>query len=77
MQHGHKVRICVSVVHLLADEVKNLGGALSVYMYLESEKNTSSKRSDALQIAPPFPFLLTDSKRLARASSSSFRSISK
>lgn len=44
MQHGHKVRVCVSVVHLLADEVKNLGGALSVYMYLEKEEKHVLKK---------------------------------
>lgn len=38
MQHRHKVRVCVSVVHLLADEVENLGGTFGVYMYLEEEE---------------------------------------
>ena len=42
MQHGHKVRVCVSVVHLLADEIKNLGGTFGVYMYLQEEKKKKS-----------------------------------
>lgn len=37
MQDRHKVRVCVSVVHLLADEIKNLGGTFGVYMYLEEK----------------------------------------
>lgn len=38
MQDRHKVRVCVSVVHLLADEIKNLGGTFGVYMYLVEKK---------------------------------------
>lgn len=38
MKDRHKVRICVSVVHLLSDEIKNLGGTFGVYMYLEQKK---------------------------------------
>lgn len=38
MQHRHKVRVCVSVVHLLTDEIKNLGGTFGVYMHLEEKK---------------------------------------
>lgn len=50
VQHRHKVRVCVSVVHLLADEIENLGGALSVYMYLgKGRKNMSSQSSNVLQ----------------------------
>lgn len=33
MQDRHKVRVCISVVHLLADEIKNLGGTFGVYVY--------------------------------------------
>lgn len=52
VQHGHKVRVCVSVVHLLADEIKNLGGTLGVDVYLEEEENLSTKNNpDALWIA--------------------------
>lgn len=38
MQDRHKVRVCVSVVHPLADEIKNLGGTFGVYMYLVEKK---------------------------------------
>jgi len=38
MQDRHKVRVCISVVYLLADEIKNLVGTLGVYMYLEEKK---------------------------------------
>lgn len=55
MQHGHKVRVCISVVHLLADEIENLGGALSVYMYLkEEEENMAAMRSNTLEIVHRF-----------------------
>lgn len=33
MQDRHKVWVCISVVHLLADEIKNLGGTFGVYVY--------------------------------------------
>lgn len=35
MQDRHKVRVCISVVHLLTDEIKNLGGTFGVYVYLQ------------------------------------------
>lgn len=41
MQDRHKVRVCVGVVHLLADEVKNLGGTFGVYMHLEKSKTAA------------------------------------
>lgn len=50
MQHRHKVRVCVSVVHLLADEIENLGGTFGVYMYLEEEKKKKEQ---------PLEYLLT------------------
>lgn len=34
MQDRHKVRVCISEVHLLADEIENLTGTFGVYMYL-------------------------------------------
>lgn len=37
MQDRHKVRVCISVVHLLAYKIKNLAGTLGVYMYLEEK----------------------------------------
>lgn len=77
VQHGHKVRVCVSVVHLLADEIKNLGGTLSVYVYLRKEENMSMRTPSAPWVTHRRSPGLTESKRLARASSSSFRSISK
>lgn len=42
MQDRHKVRVCVSVVHLLADEIKNLGGTFGVYMCLEEKKENNN-----------------------------------
>lgn len=41
MQDRHKVRVCISVVHLLADEIKNLRGTFGVYVYLERKKSTA------------------------------------
>lgn len=35
MQDRHKVRVGISMVHLLADEIKNLRGTFGVYMYLQ------------------------------------------
>lgn len=56
VQHRHKVRVCVSVVHLLADEIENLGGALSVYVYLkkggEKKKHVLKKLQRSLDHAP-------------------------
>lgn len=37
MQDRHKVRICISVAHLLPDEIKNLRGTFGVYMYLDKK----------------------------------------
>lgn len=88
MQDRHKVRVCVSVVHLLADEIKNLGGTFGVYMYLEEKKYSNdpvniscglcySRKIMYSNVREIIFFLLTDSKRFDKASSSSFRSISK
>lgn len=84
MQDGHKVRVCISVVYLLPDEIKNLVSTFGVYMYLEEkERNNSPVNHFILNILRTqicvffFFFLLTDSKRFDKASSSSFRSISK
>lgn len=41
MQDRHKVRVCISVVHLLADEIKNLGGTFGVNMHLEQNESDS------------------------------------
>lgn len=49
MQHRHKVRVCVSVVHLLADEIENLGGTFGVNMYLEEEKERKEQSIQYLQ----------------------------
>lgn len=38
MQDRHKVRVCISVVQFLADEIKYLSGTFGVYVYLEGEK---------------------------------------
>lgn len=48
MQHRHKVRVCVSVVHLLADEIENLGGTFGVYMYLEEEEEEKEQTLEYL-----------------------------
>lgn len=37
MQDRHKVRVCISEVHLLADEIEHLSGTFGVYMYLEKK----------------------------------------
>lgn len=42
MQHWHKVRVCISVVHLLADEIKNLRGTFGIYMNLEEKRKDNS-----------------------------------
>lgn len=46
VQHRHKVRVCVSVVHLLADEVENLRGTFGVYVYLEGGGHRDGSQSD-------------------------------
>lgn len=42
VQDGDKVRVCVSVVHLLPDEVKYLGSTFSVYVHLGTENTLTS-----------------------------------
>lgn len=42
MQDRHKVRVCICVVHLLTDEIKNLGGTFGIYMYLENKEEETT-----------------------------------
>lgn len=42
VQDRHKVRVCICVVHLLTDEIKNLGGTFGIYMYLEDKEEETT-----------------------------------
>lgn len=43
MKNRHKVRVCICVVHLLADEIKNLGGTFGIYVCLKEMEGEEKK----------------------------------